>query len=91
MFELGSEEEGRASFEVNGVETHSVDETILAFYNAVQALPPSARAIFEGAESRSFDIGIQGGDHPHQTRYCLSSETIARKSRSYIAKQIPGR
>lgn len=76
---MGRECETYASFEVDGnFGQLSIDETILAFYNAVQALPPHARAIWESADSRCFSIGIQGGDHPHQVNYVLSLETIAR-------------
>lgn len=91
VFELGGESKVHKSFEVNSTyEEHfytngtfkqrSIDETILAFYNAVQALRPSARTAWESAESRCFNIGIQAGDHPHQTRYHLSQENIARLS-----------
>lgn len=76
--DLGRESEDFASVEVNTAKSLTIDETILAFYNIIQALPPRARAIWESAESRCFDIGIQGGDHPHQTRYLLSQESMAR-------------
>jgi hypothetical protein len=91
VFELGLESDDHKSFEINHTREEyfdangtpkrpSIDETILAFYNAVLALPPSAMTIWENAESRSFDIGIQGGNHPRQPRFLVSKENIARLS-----------
>jgi hypothetical protein len=68
-----------ASVELS-TQPQSVDEAIQLYYDLVQALPPPARALWDNCEKRTMDIGIQSGDHPHQTRYLLSGETIARLS-----------
>lgn len=43
----------------------------------VRALPGDARAIWDGAARRAFDIGIQAGLQPHSSGWVLSTDLMA--------------
>jgi len=63
---------GRASFELNqSVWGNMPEHLILEFVRAVKALPPAARGIWDRAQNRTFDIGIQSGRHPFHETYPL--------------------
>lgn len=80
VIDLKNESEGHASLEIAADQPQSIDEIILAFYNLIQALPPSKRAIWDQCEMRSFSIGIQAGTIPHSQEFSLSSKTISHLS-----------
>lgn len=65
-----------ASIEIAYTQPRSIDEAIALYSDLIKALPQSARTIWDSCEA-CFDIGIQGGDHPHQARYTLSAKTIS--------------
>jgi len=43
----------------------------------VHRLPPAARRLWNGAQSRTFDIGVQARKSPHSSVFTLSRATIA--------------
>jgi hypothetical protein len=65
----------RASFEIAG--SHAgPNEDIKYFVALVEALPPSARALWNGCYSRVFDIGYRSGSGTPSYRSELRSNTI---------------
>jgi hypothetical protein len=68
---------GRASFELNAsVSPETPEPLILEFVRLVNQLPPSARAIWDRASKRVFDIGIQSRRRSFSEAHRLSSETL---------------
>ena len=68
---------GRASFELNEpVMPTDPEPLILEFVRLVKALPSSARALWDGASRRVFDIGIQSGRRPLQEAHHLAPTTL---------------
>ena len=60
-------------------QTHpqSVEETILAFFNLIQQLPPDARAVWDNCTTRCMNIGVQAGTTPHSESFHISDKTIS--------------
>ncbi|MBI5542765.1 MAG: hypothetical protein HY901_02675 [Deltaproteobacteria bacterium] len=54
-----------------------VAKTLAQFLKLIQRLPKKARAAWDSAERRRFDIGIQGGKRPYSTSWALSPELVA--------------
>lgn len=54
----------------------SADKTIRGLVRLVQALPPSARKLWEQASTREFNIGIEAGFLPHGFEVRLKPETV---------------
>jgi hypothetical protein len=68
---------GRASLELaEPARATTPEPLILEFVGIVQALPLKAREVWDRAEKRVFDIGIQSGRRPFQETYRLGSETL---------------
>jgi hypothetical protein len=68
---------GRASFELNVAQSPTGPEpVILEFVRLVNRLPPPARAIWDRASKRTFDIGIQSGRRPSRETHNLSVDTL---------------
>src|SRR6266850_4353381 len=65
----------RASFEIAG--SHAgPNEDIKYFVALVEALPPSARQLWDGCYSRVFDLGYQSGGGTSSFRSELRSNTV---------------
>lgn len=57
------------------------DAAIQAFVRLVDGLAPTARRLWDEANVRNFDIGIQGGLTPRAFQFSLRPETMAAASR----------
>jgi|SRR5436190_18555120 len=57
------------------------DAAIQAFVRLIEDLPPAARRLWDVANLRNFDIGIQGGVTPQAFQFSLLPETLAAVSR----------
>ena len=53
------------------------DEVIVALIQVLQQLSKKARSIWDGCDSRTFNIGLKGGGMPREKKFSLSSEAIA--------------
>jgi hypothetical protein len=68
---------GRASFELGEpVSPRAPEPLIREFVRLVEALPPAARAIWDRAQARVFDIGIQSSRHPFQETHSIGPDTL---------------
>ena len=54
----------------------SADQEVRRLVRLVKALPPSARRLWNGAQSRVFDIGLQAGLTPFSHALTLSQDTV---------------
>jgi hypothetical protein len=54
----------------------TVDSTIWAICGLIEALPESARALWNAATIRSFSIGIQAGTHPSPRDFTIRPRTV---------------
>lgn len=69
--------EGMASFELNNaVSPTDPAELIADFVQLIVGLPPQARAAWDRAERRVFDIGLQSGRHPQSETHHLSGQLL---------------
>ena len=66
-----------ASFELGRSWQLSADQEIRRLVALVRALPPAAQSLWNGAQSRVFDIGVQAGMTPRSHALKLSPDTIA--------------
>lgn len=57
------------------------DALIQAFVKLVDDLPPAAKRLWDAANLRVFDIGIQGGVTPRAFQFLLRADTLAAASR----------
>lgn len=53
------------------------DQEIRRLVTMVRRLPPAARRLWNGAQSRTFDIGVQARETPPSAAFTLSAATIA--------------
>jgi len=68
---------GRASFELSEpVQPTTPEPLILEFVRLVKGLPPQVRALWDRADRRVFDIGIQSGRGPFQEGHRLAPDTL---------------
>jgi hypothetical protein len=67
---------GQASFEVNDPAPNDPELVIREFIRIVKSLPPAARAAWDGASKRVFDIGLQSGRQPPGMSYGIGAETL---------------
>jgi len=65
-----------AAFELHAWQL-TEDQEIRRFVSMVRRLPPAARRLWDGAQSRTFDIGVQARQTPRSSAFTLSSATIA--------------
>ena len=65
----------RASFELQ-VQPTDAEPAIRAFAALIEQLPPTARALWDGAARREFSIGIGAGDSPHSFHLVLSPAVL---------------
>ena len=65
-----------ASVNLSNTWQTSVDQEVRRLVTLVKALPPSARRLWSGAQSRVFDIGVQAGLTPFSHALRLSQDTI---------------
>lgn len=82
---------GRASFELSEpVSPTTPEPLILEFVRLVKGIPPQARALWDRAERRVFDIGIQSGRRPIQEGHHLGPDTLraAAEIRAEVAFTI---
>ncbi|AKU94973.1 hypothetical protein AKJ09_01637 [Labilithrix luteola] len=68
--------ESVVSFELRTA-TPTFPDVISGLIALVRALPDDARAAWDGANRRIFDIGIQAGLHPHSSNWSLTTEIMA--------------
>ena len=65
-----------AALEVHGWQL-TEEQEIRRFVSMVRQLPPRARRLWDTAQSRTFDIGVQARRTPHSFTFRLSAATIA--------------
>jgi hypothetical protein len=70
-----SRDGARVTLELN-LMPKSPEDSIRGLIKLIQKLPLNARAIWNHAKVRSFNIGIQACDMPYSTEYALSSEVL---------------
>lgn len=70
----------RASVELSR-EVAGPDDAITGFIALIEALPAEARLIWDGAEKRRMNVGIQAGAKPYSAEFALSKECIASLQR----------
>src|SRR5262245_43352915 len=58
------------------MQTKGADPTIRQFCRLIRALPRAERALWDGASSRDFSIGVQAGDKPSSCDFAIDTETI---------------
>ncbi|MGE5835990.1 MAG: hypothetical protein ACM4AI_16025 [Acidobacteriota bacterium] len=56
----------------------TADQEIGELLGLIDNLPTAARRLWDRADARVFDIGMQAGFHPHSHTLKLSSGTIRR-------------
>jgi hypothetical protein len=66
----------RARLEVSR-RTTTADSTIREFCRLIGKLPVPARRLWDGADRRSFSIGVQAGAQPHASDFVVKAETVA--------------
>jgi len=54
----------------------SADSTIRAFCGLLKSLPSAEQDLWNAAEGRDFNIGVQAGTHPHSSEFALAAETL---------------
>ena len=69
------EEKWRASFELAGG-AESPATTIEKLVYAVRRLDPAARGLWNGADERTFDLGIEAGAEPHAYHAALDTQVL---------------
>ena len=68
---------GRACFELNSAsDPHTAEPLIQEFTRLIATLPPEARAEWDRATKRVFDIGLQSGRRPLHETHRLQAETL---------------
>jgi hypothetical protein len=83
---------GAAQAEEGGYQTHlellvgeldpwNPDVAIQTFVRLIDGLPPDAKRLWDGANLRNFDIGIQGGVTPRAFQLSVCPDTLAAVSR----------
>lgn len=65
------------SFELNGAERRTLSSTVAELLGLVRALPMDARAAWDAATRRVFDIGIGSGHAPHSTHWTIDATVLA--------------
>jgi len=65
----------RAHLEVAKI-TKTADATIRDFCTLIETLPKTARDLWNGANQRDFNIGVQGGMTPRASEFALSAEVL---------------
>jgi hypothetical protein len=59
----------------------TVEAAIAGLFEAIEALPKSARALWDACSVRQFDIGLLAGDRPHSVKFKVSRDSIERIQR----------
>ena len=54
----------------------SADDTILGLVRLIRSLPPIQRKIWDSAQRREFNIGIQSGGEPHGFELRIQPQTL---------------
>ena len=75
-FVMSYEPGSYAALELNE-DPATAKDAICQFHDAIQSLPASAKATFDGLKSRCFDIGIQSGSDAAPAFFRLPVETLA--------------
>jgi hypothetical protein len=65
-----------ASFELSNSWQLSADQETRRLVSLVRGLPPLARRLWRGAQSRVFDIGVEAGLTPHSHALALSQDAV---------------
>lgn len=64
-----------AAFELHAWQL-TEDQEMRRFVAMVRRLTPAARRLWDGAQSRTFDIGVQARETPRSSAFTLSAATI---------------
>ena len=67
-----------ATFELSR-QPRNPDAGIRAFVAAIESLPPKARALWNGATRRDFNVGVEAAERPQV--FTVLAETVARAGR----------
>src|SRR5262249_10496915 len=70
------EENGRVSLELAGQPTDA-DRAIIDIAKVVMSLRPAAQAAWRKCHSIKFNVGIQAGKEPHETRFPISQDAVS--------------
>jgi hypothetical protein len=65
-----------AHFEIRKVYGKNAEQLVREFVALVKNLPSSARRLWDGATSRDFNVGVQGGFEPRMYETALSSAVL---------------
>ena len=57
-------------------ESLSLDETVMAMVEFVEALPPDLRHIWDQLALRSLNVGIQAGGEPYSACFGIAAKTV---------------
>jgi hypothetical protein len=67
---------GEASFEVNDPAPSDPEVVMREFIRIVKSLPPTARAAWNAASKRVFDVGLRSGRLPPSRSYSIGAKTL---------------
>ncbi len=67
------------SYEIND-EVSDPEQVIARFCDALEHLPTAVRGLWNAATVREFNIGLEGGFHPHASEWRLSNKLLRRIS-----------
>lgn len=70
-----------ANFELADSWQLTADQEIRRFVRLLEALPPGARRLWDRAQSRVFNIGVQAGVTPHAHELKIGARTVASVAR----------
>lgn len=64
-----------------GEQPDDAETGILGFLHLIDALPPEARRLWDGARQRDFSIGVQSGSSPSSFEIAITPATLDRIAR----------
>ncbi len=66
-----------AGIELRDRQPASINDAIFGYFEIVQALSPTARALWNTCERRCLNVGIQAGTQPHAVEFAVSEKTVS--------------
>jgi hypothetical protein len=78
LFDLNPDYKHEVSLELNWTKTLSIDETIKGFFEAFSSLSKEQRRIWDRCEMRRMNIGIQAGNEPRSSMFCISEDSVSK-------------
>ena len=73
---VGRRHEAHLELEGSHFPETDADTVIRGLVGLVTKLPPAARRLWDGAQRREFNIGVQGGLKPHSYEFKLKAATL---------------